>query len=102
MAGRQQQQQGWAPERHPSRNPDDGIDVPISVPRMSQAPVDPAARDDQQDGMDTDTVSKSRATTNSIWSCEPMRDAHESIREVGGRQYNTQNTLYFLPAGNSS
>ena len=100
MAG--QRQQGWGPERHTSRNPDDGIDVPISVPGTPQAPMDPAAQDDQQDGVATDTVSKSRTTTSSIWYCEPMRDAHESIREVGGRQYNAQNTAYFLPAGKST
>jgi len=31
-----------------------------------------------------------------------MRDTHEFIREVNGRQYNAQSSIYFLPAGESS
>jgi hypothetical protein len=54
----------------------------LRLPLRTQHP----ARDDQPNGM----------------SCEPMGDTHEYIREVGGRQYNAQNTMYFLPAGESS
>ena len=60
-------------------------------------------RDDQRDGnMGNNSASHSRTATDSAWSCEPMRDTHEFIREVSGRQYNAQNTIYFLPAGESS
>ena len=70
---------------------------------MSQASMAPAqAQDDKRDGMGIDTVSNSRATTDPVWSCESMRDAHEFIRKVNGRQFNAQNPVYFLPAGESS
>ena len=94
MAGRQQQQEGWGPDRHSPSNPEDGLDVPISVPLVSQTP----ALDDQRDGIGNHTEGKSGATTNSISS----RNTHELLREVDGRQYNAQNTIYFLPAGTSS
>ena len=49
--------------------------------------------------MTVDTTSDSKATTDSVWSFESMRDIHEFIREFNGRHYNAQNTTYFLPAG---
>ena len=102
MAERQQQQEAWAPGRHLSPNPSEGPDVHIVEPRMSQAPMAPAW-DDQPDDMGSeDTVSNSKATTDPVWTCESMRDAHESIREVKGRQYNAQNIVYSLPAGEPS
>jgi hypothetical protein len=106
MAGQQQQQHDrsqmnanwWAPERQRSPTPPDGVDVPSFVPRVSQAPMN-LARDDSRDGMTLDTASNSKATTDSVWSFESMRDIHEFIREVNGRRYNAKNTTYFLPAG---
>ena len=86
MAGRQQQQEGWGPDRNPPLNPEDDPDVPISVPLVSQAPMNPAL-DDQRDGIGNET--------NSISSI----DTHEFLREVDGRQYNSKNTTYLLPAG---
>ena len=100
MAEQQQQQEAWAPGRHLSSDPSEGPDINVE-PRMSQAPMAPAW-DDQPDDMGSDTVSNSRATTDSVWTCESIRGAHESIREVNGRQYNAQNTVYSLPAGESS
>ena len=101
MAEQQQQQEAWAPEKHLSPNPSEGPDVHIVEPLMSEASV-AAARDDQQDDMGSDTVSNNRAITDPVWTCESMRDAHGSIREVNGRQYNARNTVYSLPAGESS
>ncbi len=97
MAERQQQQEARAPERHPSEGPE----VPIVEPRTSQAPM-AATQDEQRDSMGNDTVSNSRATTDPVWSCESTRDAHEFIRKVNGRQFQAQNSVYFLPAGESS
>ena len=76
------------------------LNPPIFEPRMSQLPMN-LARDDPEDGMTVDTASNSRATTDSVWSFESMRDIHEFIREYNGRRYNAQNTTYFLPAGQS-
>lgn len=85
-------------ERPPT--PSDGLDAPIFVPRVSQAPMN-IAHDVPGDGMTIDTASSSKTTTASVWSFESMRDIHEFIREVNGRSYNAQNTTYFLPAGES-
>ena len=93
MAGRQQQE-GWGPDRHSPLNPEDDPDVLISVPLVSQAPMNPAP-DDKRAGIGNDTEGKSEATTNFISS----RNTHEFLREVDGRQYNSQNTPYILPAG---
>ena len=70
----------------------------ISEPLMSQAPMNPT-RDDQRDSMDNETVSSSRATANAARFCELTGNTHQFIREVNGRYFNAQNTLYFLPAG---
>ena len=59
-------------------------------------------RDDQRDGIGSDSAPHSTTATDSAWSRESARDTHEFTREVGGRQYNAQNTIYFLPAGESS
>jgi hypothetical protein len=110
MAGQPQQEQGqydrsrmdadwWAPERPPSSQ--DGFNAPIFEPRVSQEPMN-LARDDPRDDMTLDTASQSRATTDSVWSFESMRDIHEFIREYNGRRYNAQSSTYFLPAGQSS
>ena len=92
---------GRASEGELSLDPSEGLYVPILEPRMSQAPMN-LARDYPRDDMGINTVSNSKAITNSAWSCESMRDTHEFIREVNGRQYNAQNNIYFLPAGGSS
>ena len=97
----QQQQEACAPERNHSSIPSEGHDVHVAEPRMSQGLMAPA-RGDQLDDVGSDTVSNNRATTDPVWTCESMRDAHESIREVKGRQYNAQNIVYSLPAGESS
>ena len=101
MAERQQQQEAWAPEKRLSPNPSESPDIHIVEPRMSHAPM-AAAWDNQPDDMRSNTVSYIRAITDPVWTCESMRDAHESIREVNGRQYNAQNSVYSLPAGESS
>jgi len=103
MAEQQQQEyhdraNGWPPARQPPLNPSGGLDVFIVERHISQVPM----RDDPQERVTIDSVSNSRAATNSVWPCESMRDTHESIREVNGRQYNAQNTTYFLPAGEST
>ena len=107
MAGQPQQQQydrskmnanWWAPERQRSPTPSDALNAPIFQPRMSQAPMN-LARDDPGDGMTLDTASIGRATTDSVCSFQSMRDINEFLREVNGRRYNAQNTVYFLPAG---
>jgi hypothetical protein len=111
MDEQQQQQDGHDPnklgakgpasEGQPSLSPSDGLDVPIFEHHTPQMPMN-LPRDNLRDGTTTDTVSDStRAIANSVWPCESMRDTHESIREVNGRQYNAQNTTYFLPASES-
>lgn len=92
------QQEGRVPEQHPSPNPLGGLDVLISEPRISQAHLNPA-RDDQRDSTGIETVSNSSATTNAARFDESIRNTHQFTREVNGRYYNAQNTLYFLPAG---
>ena len=94
------QQEGCLPEQHPSPSPLGGLDVHISEPRISQAHMNPA-RDDQRDSIDNETVSDSRTTTNASQFCESTGNTHQFIREVNGRYYNAQNTLYFIPAGES-
>jgi hypothetical protein len=72
--------------------------APISVPRVSQGPMN-LERDDPGDAMTLDTASSSKDTADSLLSFDSMRDLHDFIREVNGRQYNARNTTYFLPAG---
>jgi len=78
----------------------DVLDPPYNAPRMSQPPMN-LARDDSGDDMSIGGDSNSRSTIDSVLSFDSMRDVHEFIREVNGRRYNTQNTTYFLPAGQS-
>ena len=61
-----------------------------------------AARDNQRHNMDiNETVSNSRAATNTARFGELTGNTHQFIREVNGRYFNAQNTLYFLPSGES-
>ena len=87
-----------APEQQRSPTPSDGLNASVFQPQMSQASMN-LARDDPGDGMTLDTTSISRATTDSVCSFQSMRDIHKFIREVDGRRYNVQNTIYSLPAG---
>ena len=101
MAERQQPEEAWAPERHLSQKSSESPGVHIVESRRPHEPM-ALAQGDQRDDMGSDTVSNSRAIIDPVWTCESMRDAHESIREVNGRQYNARNTVYSLPAGESS
>jgi hypothetical protein len=89
----------WAPES--SRSRQDRFRAPVFEPRVSQLPMN-LVRDDPGDNMTLDTASQSRATTDSVWSFESMRDIHEFIREFNGRRYNAQNSTYLFPAGEPS
>ena len=41
------------------------------------------------------------STADTVRSVESAREVQEFIREFNGRGYNAQNTMYFLPAGQS-
>ena len=69
-------------------------------PRMSQLPMN-LVRDNPGDGRTIDAMSNSVSTSDSVWSFDSMRNIHEFIREYNGRSYNAQNSVYFLPAGQS-
>jgi len=105
----QQQQQNahsninasWSAQPHQLPQPLPApLNPPVFEPLLSQLPMN-LARDDPGDGMTIDTASDCKATTDSVWSFESVRDIHEFIREFNGRHYNAQNTTYFLPAGQS-
>lgn len=68
---------------------------------MSQAP-NLAPSDDPRDSATGDTTPTDKPATDPAWFFESTRDTHKFIREVNGRQFNAQNTTYFLPAGESS
>ena len=68
---------------------------------MSQPPIhDPSG--DPSDGVAINPAPTDGPTTDPAWFFESTRDTHKFIREVNGRQFNAQNTTYFLPAGESS
>ena len=73
---------------------------PYHEPRFSQLPMN-LVRDDPGDGRSIDATSNTVSTSDSVWSFESMRDIHNFIREYNGRSYNSQNSTYFLPAGQS-
>ena len=79
--------------------------TPIFEPRVSQLPMNFPQEDASVETASTSSASASTSTsattTDSVWSFESTRDIHEFLREVNGRRYNAQNTMYFLPAGQS-
>jgi len=109
MADWQQQQRhecsninasSWPRTRSHSQTCSDDLNPLYYEPRMFQLPMN-FDRDDPGDGMTIDITSNRGSTSDSIWSFVSERDINEFIREFNGRRYNTQNTTYFLPAGQS-
>lgn len=93
-------QNPWAQTRQQPPFNDHHLNPPYYEPRMLQAPLN-VARDDSGDAMTIDATSNSGSTADSVCSFESTRDIREFIREFNGRSYNAQNTVYFLPAGQS-
>lgn len=77
--------------------PSDGRNPPIFKLFMSQTSIHDAS-DDPRDGVTVNAAPTDKPATDPAWFVESMRGTRY-IREVNGRQYNAQNTTYFLPAG---